>query len=289
METFKLLKFWRNVGGENLASSDIISHIDYLNIDYTKTPHPTITTRSTIDVQTEYEDDDDSLFELEFTELNASKKSNKNCTKFLDSPTNISRSKSNTSKPQSPISTLRSAPKRKVLLMLLRFKKSKIDMDHDSTTMPKTESQKSFEISKDNSFGTKMMREILEETDVSINFNKSEKKYLKLIKPLYTVASKRYRKFSVVSPVYSPRRRSDEKQRNNSSGLRVVYKHLGKSRSGSSAGVNRRDDSLILHDDGIQSAILHCKRSYNSNYKEFSRCSSDSFREKLVNERSKEM
>uniref|UniRef100_A0A7N0US54 Membrane-associated kinase regulator 2 n=1 Tax=Kalanchoe fedtschenkoi TaxID=63787 RepID=A0A7N0US54_KALFE len=37
---------------------------------------------------------------------------------------------------------------------------------------------------------------------------------------------------------------------------------LGKSRSASS--VSRRDDSLLEHDEGIQSAILHCKRSFNS-------------------------
>lgn len=58
-------------------------------------------------------------------------------------------------------------------------------------------------------------------------------------------------------------------------GLRVVCKHLGKSRSASSAAVaaappvpvakqgRRRDDSLLEQQDGIQSAILHCKRSFN--------------------------
>ncbi|KAF7151674.1 hypothetical protein RHSIM_Rhsim02G0236700 [Rhododendron simsii] len=58
-------------------------------------------------------------------------------------------------------------------------------------------------------------------------------------------------------------------------GLRVVCKHLGKSRSASSAAVaaapvsgatvkqgRRRDDSLLEQQDGIQSAIMHCKRSF---------------------------
>ncbi|XP_050230050.1 probable membrane-associated kinase regulator 2 [Mercurialis annua] len=64
-------------------------------------------------------------------------------------------------------------------------------------------------------------------------------------------------------------------------GLRVVCKHLGKSRSASSAVAavppsssssvatapvvsKRRDDSLLQQQDGIQSAILHCKRSFNA-------------------------
>ncbi|XP_040988001.1 probable membrane-associated kinase regulator 2 [Juglans microcarpa x Juglans regia] len=57
-------------------------------------------------------------------------------------------------------------------------------------------------------------------------------------------------------------------------GLRVVCKHLGKSRSASSSAVaaaptapvssRRRDDSLLQQQDGIQGAILHCKRSFNA-------------------------
>ncbi|XP_022733178.1 probable membrane-associated kinase regulator 2 [Durio zibethinus] len=62
------------------------------------------------------------------------------------------------------------------------------------------------------------------------------------------------------------------KQVNIPAGLGVVYKHLGKSRSASSAVAaalpaptfsKRRDDSLLQQQDGIQSAILHCKRSFN--------------------------
>ncbi|CAH9106694.1 unnamed protein product [Cuscuta europaea] len=54
-------------------------------------------------------------------------------------------------------------------------------------------------------------------------------------------------------------------------GLRVVRKHLVKSRSAPPAAVSsgqvssrRRDDSLLQQEDGIQGAILHCKRSFNS-------------------------
>ena len=62
------------------------------------------------------------------------------------------------------------------------------------------------------------------------------------------------------------------KQVNIPAGLKVVCKHLGKSRSASSAVAaappaptlsKRRDDSLLQQHDGIQSAILHCKRSFN--------------------------
>lgn len=65
-----------------------------------------------------------------------------------------------------------------------------------------------------------------------------------------------------------------QKQGNFPAGLRVVCKHLGKSRSASavvaaaptsgSVQTRRRDDSLLQQQDGIQSAILHCKKSFNS-------------------------
>ncbi|KAF3328671.1 membrane-associated kinase regulator 2 [Carex littledalei] len=58
-------------------------------------------------------------------------------------------------------------------------------------------------------------------------------------------------------------------------GLKEVCKRLGKSRSASATVAaktaaevapppQRRDDSLIQQQDGIQSAIAHCKRSFNS-------------------------
>jgi hypothetical protein len=54
-------------------------------------------------------------------------------------------------------------------------------------------------------------------------------------------------------------------------GLKQVCKRLGKSRSASSAVAaapaatpQRRDDSLLQLQDGIQSAIAHCKRSFNA-------------------------
>ncbi|XP_076894757.1 uncharacterized protein LOC143547147 [Bidens hawaiensis] len=60
------------------------------------------------------------------------------------------------------------------------------------------------------------------------------------------------------------------KQGNLPAGLRVVCNHLRKSRSAITAAPlgaissNRRDDSLLQQQDGIQSAILHCKRSFKA-------------------------
>ncbi|XP_047306704.1 probable membrane-associated kinase regulator 2 [Impatiens glandulifera] len=129
-------------------------------------------------------------------------------------------------------------------------------------------------------------------------------KYLNKVKPLYVRVSKRYAdnnkpKFpeqqqqQQLTLVGSPKTQKPEttevlsetveetpvqqgnskgqKQGNLQAGLRVVYKHLGKSRSASSAATpldavtsRRRDDSLLEQQDGIQGAILHCKRSFNA-------------------------
>ncbi|XP_058772971.1 probable membrane-associated kinase regulator 2 [Vicia villosa] len=127
-------------------------------------------------------------------------------------------------------------------------------------------------------------------------------RYLKMVKPLYIRVSRRYshgekvEKFGSVSTdnkveaeiategktVAESEENSakstqiqnqSQKQGNIPAGLRVVYKHLGKSRSASSAvaasppalvSSKRRDDSLLQQQDGIQGAILHCKRSFNA-------------------------
>ncbi|XP_010270646.1 PREDICTED: probable membrane-associated kinase regulator 2 [Nelumbo nucifera] len=81
---------------------------------------------------------------------------------------------------------------------------------------------------------------------------------------------------------------SYHKQGNLPAGLRVVCKHLGKSRLASSAvaavqpvgfQARRCDDSLLQQQDGIQSAILHCKRSFNASRDSetslLSQCASD--------------
>lgn len=128
-------------------------------------------------------------------------------------------------------------------------------------------------------------------------------KYLKMVKPLYVRVSKRYgdklrlsgqlslsnsqpSQPAPANPAAAEKGQSapevsepsvsnvkSQKQGNIPAGLRVVCKHLGKSRSASSAVAaappgtapsQRRDDSLLQQQDGIQSAILHCKRSFNA-------------------------
>ncbi|KAI3975170.1 hypothetical protein MKX01_020571 [Papaver californicum] len=124
-------------------------------------------------------------------------------------------------------------------------------------------------------------------------------KYLKMIKPLYVRVSKRYNNnggafsplrsmsnSSVItsSPLKIETDESFSSKRkqgvsNLPNGLRIVRKHLGKSRSASSVNpvtasaanssssgiqAKRRDDSLLQQQDGIQSAIQHCKRSFTA-------------------------
>ncbi|KAL3635625.1 hypothetical protein CASFOL_020172 [Castilleja foliolosa] len=124
-------------------------------------------------------------------------------------------------------------------------------------------------------------------------------KYLKMVKPFYVRVSKRYvekLKFpgtlgfpggggggskgcaAASAPLPAAEgvpvvARGNPKAHNLQAGLKVVRKHLGKSRSASAAvaappppkaASNRRDDSLLQLQDGIQGAIMHCKKSFNA-------------------------
>lgn len=126
-------------------------------------------------------------------------------------------------------------------------------------------------------------------------------KYLKKVKPLYVRVSKRYgeklgfsghlslagaMKAGTGTPKVSELSQGDSTQLRNVKSLkqgisfpgklRVVRKQLGKSKSASSTVTaaadsppvvmvaKRRDDSLLQQQDGIQSAIMHCKRSFKA-------------------------
>ncbi|KAJ4877245.1 putative membrane-associated kinase regulator 2 [Raphanus sativus] len=121
-------------------------------------------------------------------------------------------------------------------------------------------------------------------------------KYLKKVKPLYIRVSRRYGDKSkhsgplsldsssapTATKEESPVKKAHKPGNINiniPAGFKVVRKHLGKSRSSSSTTTaipppattvtmpsesRRRDDSLLQQQDSIQSAILHCKRSFNS-------------------------
>ncbi|KAL1569131.1 putative membrane-associated kinase regulator 2 [Salvia divinorum] len=120
--------------------------------------------------------------------------------------------------------------------------------------------------------------------DCSISETNSEKlgkeilqKYLNILKPLYV----RVEKMKVSGQLSGPEMAKTSNS-NLQAGSKVVRKHLGKSRSTSQPG-NRRDDSLLEVQDGIEGAILHCKRSFNSNReRELSRSVSDACCEKSL-------
>ncbi|OAY30315.1 probable membrane-associated kinase regulator 2 [Manihot esculenta] len=297
-----------------------------------------------VDTDDELNEEEDSFFELEFTvpDFDNNKCENKNGIP-LDSDSNTFDSKQKTlhnsankagniehkfppptvslsptdllskrkilpvepiSKPQSPISPLKSAPSFRVLM----FKKSKSMAEHEAgktgeaelkgvfVDTPKNKKQESklftvkFKLkeaanvpmfTRENSL-RKQISDDSFPNDSSRRFSKEViQKYLKLIKPLYIKVSKRQSnkpKFSgelsapspSSSPATLPSGSPKEKQGSIPAGIRVVCKHLGKSKSASAATtvlpstVTRRDDSLLLQHDGIQSAILHCKRSFNS-------------------------
>ncbi|XP_044485867.1 probable membrane-associated kinase regulator 2 [Mangifera indica] len=244
------------------------------------------------------------------------------------------------SRPQFPVSLLKSATKFRVFM--LGFKKSKQQNNVSEKTeanngsVPKQQQKQETEkekqskfftvkfkveevpivsmFTRDNSSSRKSQNPLNLEYSATSDEKKFSKdvmqKYLKKVKPLYIRVSKRYGeklKFSgqlnlggtmTNKPVQSPpstagqksnpvkataenreteteaseNQVKSQKQANIPERLRVVCKHLAKSRSASSAVaaapaapvVSRRDDSLLQQQDGIQSAILHCKRSFNA-------------------------
>ncbi|KGN49913.1 probable membrane-associated kinase regulator 5 [Cucumis sativus] len=180
-----------------------------------------------------------------------------------------------TSKPQSPIQLLKSAPKFPVFI----FKKQRsMAKNRPPTGQEGGESRVlNSKLTRDNStrrFGGIFPPDPCEPPvpAPTRRFSKEVvQKYLKLIKPKVlrkpTDSGSDLSSAAVDSPVR-------EKHENGlPAGIRLVCRHLGKSKSASAAGglaaavipqTNRRDDSLLQQHDGIQSAILHCKRSFNA-------------------------
>lgn len=206
----------------------------------------------------------------------------------------IEPSSSSSLKAQSPISLLKSAPKLRVAIF--KKPKSMATLKTEKTgVMEKTESTRKqnklftikFRVEDASNLSmftrasslrkTKHKESIHTDSSSSSSSSSSKRfskdviqKYLKLIKPLYVRVSKKNGKTgfpeelteaSSSSPTASPAKK--QKKGNIPAG----FKHLSKSKSVSAAAVMspaRRDDSLLLQHDGIQSAILHCKNSFNS-------------------------
>ncbi|XP_022945795.1 probable membrane-associated kinase regulator 5 [Cucurbita moschata] len=182
------------------------------------------------------------------------------------------------SKPESPVPV--SIPKSAPRLSISLFKKPKLMAKQrtDETDSPlslklqSTESKRfTFKLNRVNSSRNSNRNDASEHQSKRF-CGEGMQKYLKLIKPLYVKVSRKpnYSSSAASSPVTTTATSFDEKQRNISIGIRVVCRRLGKSKSSSSATgmavspTNRRDDSLLQQDDGIESAILHCKRSFSA-------------------------
>ncbi|RAL51434.1 hypothetical protein DM860_010936 [Cuscuta australis] len=199
---------------------------------------------------------------------------------------------SNVKADRSPISRLRSAPKFRVFF--LGFKKTKSASDVSS---PRSEQSKRFSVScrvadsgtvvssppcRESSLRRRL--EMEKSGDLSVDepakrFTRNPERkysYLKLIKPLYGKSSKHSETSNLIpdkisaTSALSPAREATASSRRLSgsrpAGFTAVRRHLVKSRSAAEAPApaRRRDDSLLEQNDGIQSAILHCKASYNS-------------------------
>lgn len=298
MDAFNLLKFWRSNGVSDDADGR----------------NPAL--------ETDEESDEETFFDLVLNGADYSCKDENEKPKavevmrkgegtslsFPESPKDVflkgnAFSVDSCSKPQSPISLLRTAPKFRVFF--LGFKKSKevkSENDGGSGSSPKHPLQKTAQNeqskrfaavnckvedvevvaslpARENSLRSKLQMEKFDDFSIdepSKRFPKNAvPKYLKLIKPLYSKASKcnPSDKLSVTSPLSPatetlPRRLSEERPGSRTAGFSTVRKHLVKSRSASagtaSPPARRRDDSLLEQQDGIRSAILHCKTSYNS-------------------------
>lgn len=318
MEVFSLLKFWRNAAGETVTgdfdvrnrppeTDDEDSFFDLVlagpdcEFQGVVLKNKSNISSTSVDIKS-YDNDSDKQLHHRNNTNKLSKRDGEtksipynsdsfSIRKILPIETN--------SKPQSPISLLRSPPKFRVFMF--GFKKSssldKTESDSNNSTSsmatPKREQRfgmgyrvDEFPIAtflgRDNSLRSKMQRESFEDSSPANEAVKKDigvYKYLKMIKPLYVRASniRIFEQSTTVTPlsspatvsVYSPRKQTEEKQ-----GSRVffreAYRNLVKTRWASSpvgtvpAPATRRDDSALQQQDGIQSAILHCKRSYSS-------------------------
>ncbi|XP_022958606.1 probable membrane-associated kinase regulator 5 [Cucurbita moschata] len=176
-----------------------------------------------------------------------------------------------TSKPHSPIQLLKSAPKFPV--SIFNKQRSMAKNRAPGGTEQVERRVLSSNLSRDNSTrrigGVFPVDPCEAPATTARRFSKEAvQKYLRLIKPKVLKKPTDYSD-NLSTTVDSPAR---EKHDNGlPAGIRLVCKHLGKSKSASATGglavappLNRRDDSLLQQHDGIQSAILHCKRSFNA-------------------------
>ncbi|CAN4085833.1 unnamed protein product [Withania somnifera] len=239
MESFNFVKFWRTAAVRDIIDSDLDSVKKIAEaMDYVKHPK----------VERQIDNDDDSFFDLVFT---GHSKENNN-----PNSVSLKQGKGKLNSPESPrdvfftpkdVNPKPHSPKFSVCF--LRFRTEKLSIEDSSTAKGKVEHSNGESLINDSSkpqFARADMR-----------------KYLKLMNPFYSRASKT--QLLSVQSLISPRNSSEERHGNRVAVLGAVRKRFGKSRSTvSNSTMNRRDDSLLEQNDGIQGAILHCKRSYSS-------------------------
>lgn len=299
MEVFSLLKFWRNAAGEPTAGDidvrdrapDADEDDSFFDLVLTG---PDIEFNKIKQKNRSIDNDVNKLSKRAGYTTKSTPSPNNNSTNINDSFSirKILPIESNF-KPQSPISLLRSPPKLRVFMLGLKKSTNpdKLESKCSSVTSrsmntPNSEQSKRFStryrveefpisslLCRDNSLRSKMERDTYVDTPSSSPGNEASRKdvglhkYLKMIK----LKASRIRMFeqgsvTAVVPISSPRKVVDERN-----GSRAVFKSLMKSRwsttavgGGAPVVVVRRDDSAVQQQDGIQSAILHCKRSYSS-------------------------
>ncbi|KAL3650527.1 hypothetical protein CASFOL_006930 [Castilleja foliolosa] len=268
-------------------------------------------------------DGEDSYFDLVFESpdrpsVRGGGDAEKKESRFTGSPRDVflSRNRLSDSKALSPATLLRSKPKFKVLFTFSFRKTPKYERNlstgGSSSKSAKIDESKRFPVEEtaaasimagDNSLRSQLLRESSDSETSPEKISSRDAavpKYLKLIKPLYHKVWKRQSEKAKVADSLTPSSPPATGHVNSSpmkltestraGNFKIAGKRLGKSRSASAAvgvpdpaAARRRDDSLLQQHDGIQGAVLYCKRSYNSSSKEFSqlfRTSSDPSHEK---------
>ncbi|GMI75555.1 MEMBRANE-ASSOCIATED KINASE REGULATOR 5 [Hibiscus trionum] len=309
MEALNFIRFWKPSNGgyrENRAPPCCRSKITTTAAEVPK---------ALIASDHEVDEGDDSFFDLKLPlhgfddkenvgSVNGEKRfeSTEKQTRSVSPNDNFSKRKilpiESSSGPQSPIALIKSTPKFRVFTLrksrsMANTSRTIIAERAELIGLPvEMESPKHEKQGSNNHFRVKFKTE----DDSSKRLLKDlVQKYLNKFKPLYVKGSKKNSPsdkikvsvdLPVPSPVSSPASVFSMKEKQ--TGVRGVCKQLGKSRSTSAASsspISRRDDSLLLQHDGIQSAILHCKKSLNSSRESsrLSRCTSDSSQEKLSN------
>ncbi|EYU40053.1 hypothetical protein ABFS82_05G107400 [Erythranthe guttata] len=304
MEAFALLKYWRPIGGgdathstgdttfnpratRNTTTAVLFSEEDpYFDLEFTPpTDYDTGEAAGDSPAETESGSSaaaaaaaDEELSDHE----NSDEEEEENEVKYaitsdernvIISPSSIINiSEENT---KLPASLLKSATKFRVLLLKLKKTKSFNRSEEKTVVGNNNNLFLEFDVDEDKGPLISLFARDNNSKDLS-NERNLVQKYLKMIKPKVKFSGEATggcRSSDGAGGVSQlPEVGSNAKSHHQKRGVEVVRKHLGKSRSSSAmlaaapppGSDRRRDDSLLQQEDGIQGAILHCKRSFNA-------------------------